>query len=185
MPTSNTPVTELLRAWRAGKADALPQLTNEVYAQLRAMARQRIGSADGQTLNPTALVHETFLRLCDSDVDWRDRAHFFALAALHMRNLLVDHARARQAQKRGGDALHVTLGHAIDAHLDDSAELLVLDEALHSLQREDPRSGRIIELTYFGGLNRDEVAHVLDVSVPTVDRDLRFGRAWLKRRLAA
>lgn len=178
-----TPITALLHAWRDGDAGALSQLTELVYAHLRTLARQRLRGAEPSTLDPTALVHESFLRLCNAEVDWRDRAHFFALAALHMRNALIDHARARQADKRGGGALHVTL--APDAATAATPELLALDEALRRLESEDARTGKIIELTYFGGLNRDEIAHVLAVSVPTVDRGLRFGRAWLKRELAA
>ena len=183
MLTPQAPITELLRAWRAGQTAVLPQLTDLVYAELRRMAFRRLRAADADTLNPTALVHEAFLRLCESDIDWRDRAHFFALAALHMRNVLVDHARAQQAEKRGGGALHVTLTGGIDTPAEGTADLLAVDQALQRLEAEDARTGRVIELTYFGGLSRDEVAHVLDVSVPTVDRSLRFGRAWLRREL--
>ncbi len=184
MLTPQSPITELLRAWRAGQTAVLPRLTDLVYDELHRMAWRRLRAADAPTLNPTALVHEAFLRLCQSDVDWRDRAHFFALAALHMRNVLVDHARAQQAEKRGGGALHVTLTAAGADGADGSADLLALHQALQRLEAEDARTGKIIELTYFGGLNRDEVAHVLEVSVPTVDRGLRFGRAWLRRELA-
>lgn len=185
MLTPQSPITELLRAWRGGDSAVLPRLAELVYADLRRMAWRRVREADTPTLNPTALVHEAFLRLCEGDTDWRDRAHFFALAAMHMRNVLVDHARAQQAEKRGGGAVHVTLTGtaAHDAPPEGTADLLVLDEALRRLESEDTRTGRIIELTYFGGLNRDEVALVLEVSVPTVDRGLRFGRAWLKREL--
>lgn len=184
MLTPQTPITALLHAWRDGDAGALPQLTELVYAHLRTLARQRLRGSEPSTLDPTSLVHESFLRLCNADVDWRDRAHFFALAALHMRNVLIDHARARDADKRGGGAVHVTLT-ADAASASATPELLALDAALRRLEDEDARTGKIIELTYFGGLNRDEIAHVLAVSVPTVDRGLRFGRAWLKRELAA
>ena len=179
-----TPITALLHAWRDGDAGALPQLTELVYAHLRTLARQRLRGTETSTLDPTVLVHESFLRLCNADVDWHDRAHFFALAALHMRNVLIDHARARGADKRGGSAVHVTLT-ADAASTVATPELLALDAALRRLEDEDARTGKIIELTYFGGLDRDEIAHVLAVSVPTVDRGLRFGRAWLKRELAA
>ena len=110
---------------------------------------------------------------------------FFALAALHMRNVLVDHAREQQAQKRGGGLIHVTLTGEADVAQAGTADMLVLNQVLQRLEAEDARTGRIIELTYFGGLNRNEVAHVLEVSVPTVDRGLRFGRAWLRRELSA
>ena len=165
----------------------LPRLTELVYAQLRQMASQRLRRGDTPTLTPTALVHEAFLRLRDSTIDWRDRAHFFALAALHMRNVLVDYARAQAAEKRGGGLVQVTLTGALahEPQVERAADMLMLDEALKRLEAEDARTGKIIELTYFGGLNRDEVAHVLDISVPTVDRGLRFGRAWLRRELEA
>jgi len=162
----------------------LPRLTELVYAQLRQMASQRLRRGDTPTLTPTALVHEAFLRLQDSTIDWRDRAHFFALAALHMRNVLVDYARAQHADKRGGHLLQVTLTGAIAQDTQaEHADVLLLDQALRRLEAEDARTGKVIELTYFGGLNREEVAHVLGISVPTVDRGLRFGRAWLRREL--
>jgi RNA polymerase sigma factor (TIGR02999 family) len=172
MPDAQTQITELLHAWRADEPGSLPKLTELVYAQLRQMASNRLGRSHGSTLTPTALVHEAFLRLCDTDIDWRDRAHFFALAALHMRNVLVDHARSQQASKRGGDQVQVTLTGALapDASSERAADILVVDQALRKLEAEDARTGKVIELTYFGGLNRDEVAHVLDISVPTVDR---------------
>lgn len=185
MPMPQSPITELLHAWRSGQAAALPRLTELVYADLQHMARQRLRGAGAQTLNPTALVHEAFLRLCQNDIEWQDRAHFFALAALHMRNVLVDHARAQQAQKRGGNVVQVTLTGNDNAASADNADLLVLDQLLRRLESEDARTGKIIELTYFGGMQREEVAHVLELSVPTIDRCLRFGRAWLKRELSA
>lgn len=186
MLSPQTPVTELLHAWRGGDSGALSQLTRLVYAQLRDMAGKRLYRANAAvTLSPTALVHEAFVRLCADATDWRDRAHFFALAALHMRNVLVDHARAQQAHKRGGGAVRVTLTGERAGAADTGTELLALHEAMQRLEGEDARTGRIIELTYFGGLDRNEIAHVLDVSVPTVDRGLRFGRAWLRRELSA
>jgi RNA polymerase sigma factor (TIGR02999 family) len=180
----SSPITELLRAWRAGQTAVVPQLTALVYDELHRMAKRRLAANSAPTLNPTALVHEAFLRLAESDIDWHDRAHFFALAALHMRNVLVDYARSRAAGKRGGGVVHVTLTGTTPDSGDDTADLLALHQALERLEGEDARTGKIIELTYFGGLNRDEVAHVLAISVPTVDRGLRFGRAWLRRELA-
>jgi RNA polymerase sigma factor (TIGR02999 family) len=186
-PSGN--ITVLLKAWQGGDRAAFERLSASVYDELRSMARRRLASErGGHTLQPTALVHEAYMRLVDGDVDWRDRAHFFATAALHMRSVLVDHARARLADKRGGGALRVTLdersaGASGDADAD--ADFLALDEALRTLEREDPRTAKVIELTYFGGLKREEIAHVLEVSVPTVDRGLRFGRAWLKQSLGA
>jgi RNA polymerase sigma factor (TIGR02999 family) len=182
MGTSEPAITELLHAWREGDEQVLPQLTQIVYAQLRRMAANRLGGAN-QTLTPTALVHEAFLRLCDANIDWRDRAHFYALAALHMRNVLVDYARAQHAEKRGGQFVQVTLTDASEPLGESGFDLMLLDQAMQRLERDDARTGKIIELTYFGGLNRDEISHVLDISIPTVDRGLRFGRAWLRREL--
>ena len=184
MSTGPAQITHLLHAWRGGDSAVLPRLTELVYAQLRQIASRRLRGANTPTLTPTALVHEAFLRMYDSEIDWRDRAHFFALAALHMRNVLVDHARAQAADKRGGHLLQVTFTAAVAQDAPgDQADMLQLDQALRRLEAEDARTGRIIELTYFGGLNREEVAHVLGISVPTVDRGLRFGRAWLRSAL--
>jgi RNA polymerase sigma factor (TIGR02999 family) len=152
-------VTVLLRRWRGGDADALDRLL--------------------------PLVNEALLRLIEGEVDWRDRAHFMAIAALKMRAVLVDHARARSADKRGGDAVHVTLSQA-DGMGSGGPELevLALHEGLKKLAGQDERAARTIEMAYFGGLEREEIAEALGVSVPTVDRDLRFGKAWLNKTLS-
>jgi RNA polymerase sigma factor (TIGR02999 family) len=183
---ASSDITVLLKAWQGGDRAAFDRLSASVYDELRSMARRRLSSERGEhTLQPTALVHEAYMRMVDGDVDWRDRAHFFATAALHMRSVLVDHARTRLADKRGGGALRVTLDErSAGAAADADADFLALDEALRTLESEDPRTAKVIELTYFGGLKREEIAHVLEVSVPTVDRGLRFGRAWLKQSLA-
>lgn len=156
-----------------------------LYDTLRTMAVARLkGESAEQTLNPTALVHEALIRLIGSDTDWRNRAHFLALAALHMRSVLVDQARARLADKHGGGATRVTLSHAQAVHdAQIEVDLLALDQALEQLKRQDQRSARIVEMSYFAGMQREEIAHVVGVSVPTVDRDLRFARAWLNRAL--
>lgn len=183
---NSSDITVLLKAWQGGDRLAFQQLSAAVYEQLRDMARRRLaGERQVQTLQPTALVHEAFLRMVDAGVDWRDRAHFFATAALHMRSILVDHARARLADKRGGGALMVTLDERARQQEQAEADFLELDDALRSLEQEDPRTAKVIELTYFGGLKREEIAHVVDASVPTVDRCLRFGRAWLRQALSA
>jgi len=148
------------------------------------MARGRLAGRGPATLNPTALVHEAVARLIGASGDFASRAHFFALAALQMRAVLVDHGRRHAADKRGGGAIQVTLddglvataGGEVDAFLD-------LHDALEALARDDARGARVIELTYFGGLSASECAVVLGVSVATVERDLAFGRAWLKRAL--
>ena len=137
----------------------------------------------GHTLQPTALVHEVYGRLVDADVAWQDRAHFYALAARMMRRLLVDHAKARSAAKRGG-GLRVTLDEASLPAGDADAELLDLDEALTALAELDPRKAELIQLQYFGGLSFREMEAVTGLSSSTLDRDLRMARAWLKDRLS-
>ncbi len=179
-------VTRLLHAWHAGDRDALEKLMPQLYDVLRAMAVARIRrEGPAQTLNPTALVHEALIRLIGSDVDWKSRSHFLALAALHMRTVLVDQARGRQSDKHGGGDVRVTLSQA-DVGQDGQMELdlLALDQALHRLQEHDERSARIVEMSYFAGMHREEIAEAIGVSVPTVDRDLRFARAWLNQALS-
>jgi len=184
------PLTQLMHDWRQGDEAAAALFSQQVYAELRAMARARMAAEpEGVTLQPTALVNEAYLRLLQGAGELRDRVHFFATAALHMRAILVDHARARRAEKRGGDLLRVTLDERLVDRLPDPGaaepDLLQLEDALASLESEDPRSARVIELTYYGGLSREEIALALQCSVPTVDRALRFGRVWIKRALSA
>jgi RNA polymerase sigma factor (TIGR02999 family) len=179
-------LTRLLHEWRAGDAASRDCLLAQVYDTLRGMASARLrrGFA-GHTLQPTAVVNEALLRLLGADTDWEDRAHFFALAALKMRAVLVDHARARAAEKRGGDAAMLTLSHA-DREVGEAVEyeVLALHQALEQLATRDERAARGLEMAYFGGMERREIACVLGVSVPTVERDLRFARAWLNQQLA-
>ncbi len=182
-------ITRLLHGWRGGDPDAGDQLFDEVYEALRGMAVARLGHGRGDvTLRPTSLVHEALLRMLGRDVGFADRAHFFALAALKMRAVLVDHARANVAAKRGGGAINLTLSHVdeSDSHVDDigNCDVLALHQALVRLSEHDHRAGRAVEMVYFGGMSHEEIAVVLEVSVPTVDRDLRFAKAWLNRQLA-
>jgi RNA polymerase sigma factor (TIGR02999 family) len=178
-------LTVLLQAVRSGDRAAFGEFSAAVYQQLRVMAGSRLSREPaGHTLQPTALVHEAYLRLIDHRSDWKNRAHFFATAALHMRSILVDHARARLADKRGGGAIRVTLDERL-ADTGTETDFLALDEATRALEADDARTAKVIELTYFGGMTRDEIGEVLGVSVPTVDRALRFGRAWLRHALAA
>lgn len=178
-------ITQLLHAWRGGDRAALGTLMPSLYAALRRAAAGRLDGESEITLNPTGLVHEALLRLLDADVDFNSRAHFLGLAALHMRSILVDRARARLASKRGGGAVHVTLGAAGDAVAADSAfDLLALDQSLHQLHEQDERAARVMEMHCFAGMQREEIAVAIGISVPTVDRDLRFARAWLNRALA-
>jgi RNA polymerase sigma factor (TIGR02999 family) len=178
-------ITGLLHAWRDGDRDALAAAMPGLYEELRRMAAARLRSEREATLSPTGLVHEALLRLLGSDADFDSRAHFLGVAALHMRSVLVDQARARLAAKRGGGALKVTLdGHdeAVGGQVE--LDLLALDQALQQLAAHDRRAARVMEMTCFAGMRHDEVAAAVGVSVPTVERDLRFARAWLNRALA-
>jgi RNA polymerase sigma factor (TIGR02999 family) len=178
--------TRLLHAWRGGDGEALAALLPRVYDALREIAAARLRSREGHTLQPTALVHEALLRLIGGAPDWHDRVHFLAVASLRMRAVLVDHARAQAAAKRGGGAQAVTLSAWEGAQTGtDGVEVLALHAALEHLAGHDERAARIVEMTYFGGMERTEVAAALGLSVPTVDRDLRFAKAWLNRALAS
>lgn len=165
---------------------AREQLFEALYSDLMLVARSRLFNHTNGTLQPAALVNESLLRLLGSEVDYKDRAHFIAVAALKMRSVLVDHLRARSADKRGGDMVQLTLSHARDVQDgdDDGYDVMALHQALNQLSELEPRAASMVELTYFGGMSRDEIAMVLGVSAPTVDRDLRFARAWLNRQLA-
>jgi RNA polymerase sigma factor (TIGR02999 family) len=180
-------VTRLLADLEAGQPGAETELLPLVYAELRRVAagymrRER----PGHTLQATALVHEAYIQLVDQTrVTWRNRAHFFAVAAQIMRRILVDHARAHRAQKRGGDARKLTLEEAIGVFGGRDVALEALDDALSTLCQLDPRQGRIVELRFFGGLTIDETAEVLGVSAPTVEREWRMARAWLHSQLSA
>jgi len=179
-------LTVLLHGWRAGDVAARDRLLEQVYDTLRGMASARLRRSDGaRTLQPTAVVNEALMRLLGGETDWEDRAHFFALAALKMRAVLVDHARARAADKRGGDATLLTLSHA-ERQAAGIAEydVLALHQALQRLAERDERAARGLEMAYFGGMEQREIACVLGVSVPTVERDLRFARAWLNQQLS-
>lgn len=181
--------TQLLNSWRSGEEGARDRLLQQAYGALHEMAKARMGSGGNDvTLRPTVLVHDALLRLIEHVPDCRDRAHFFALAALKMRAVLVDHARARAAGKRGGGGINLTLSHA-DAIAQEgsgtgSIDVLALHQALDDLAGCDARAARAVEMVYFGGMTNAEVAMVLAVSTPTVERDLRFARAWLNRRLS-
>ena len=155
-----------------------------MYAELhRIAARHLRGENTGNSLQTTALIHEAFLKLMDAKVEWADRNHFFAVAARAMRRVLVDHAKSRRRQKRGGGAIDVSLVEEIHQPNGRAADILGLDEALTRLAAHDPRKAHAIELHYFGGLSYEEVAAATGVSPATVDRDLRFAKAWLCREL--
>jgi RNA polymerase sigma factor (TIGR02999 family) len=187
MPSFSPPdVTALLRAWRDGDPAAIDQLLAVVYRDLHRQAERYMrAQPPGHTLQATGLVHEAYLRLVNREpVDWNSRGHFFAVAAKAMRSILVDHARARGAAKRGGGADPLTL-EDVDAVAGDEVAVLELDEALSRLAQLDPRKSSLVELRYFGGLSIEETAEVLGLSAATVKRDWRLARAWLRRELAA
>ena len=180
-------VTVLLRAWHAGDEDAYRQVSSILYAELRSQAANYVRRRrPGDTLQTTALVHETFLRLAAAhQVDWQDRNHFLAVAARTMRRLLVDLARAHGSAKRGARAVHLPLDSGVAADNPAPLDLLALDEALEALATFDARKVRVIELRFFAGLTVEETAQVLDVSPDTVARDWRMARTWLLRALDA
>lgn len=177
-------MTGLLLAWRAGDDEALGRLTPVVHQELQRIARRCLrGERAGQSLQATALVHEAYLRLIDAqNVDWQNRAHFLAIAARLMRRILVDRARSRRYQKRGGGALHVTLADGFVSS-ERSRDLVALDAALEELAEVDQRRCQVVELRFFGGLSVNETAAVLSVSPETVMRDWKLARAWLRRSL--
>ncbi|WDS37674.1 ECF-type sigma factor [Pseudoxanthomonas sp.] len=181
-------LTRLLWKWQQGQdPSAGEHLMSLVYPALRGMAAARMAEASSRDvlLQPTMVMHEAMLRLLGSEVRFHDRAHFFAMAALKMRSVLVDHARATLARKRGGDLVQVTLSQAEMAAAGGAEyHVLALHEALEDFSTIDPRAAKAIEMSYFAGMTQNEIALVADVSVPTVERDLRIARAWLKRRLA-
>lgn len=173
-------ITQLLIAWRAGDASAGERLISRLYAELHAIAARHVRDEHAAaTLQPTALVHEAYLRLAGSDVDWESRRHFLATAARTMRHVLVDHARARLRDKRGAGAVNVTLEDVASDEGTDPIDVIALDTALERLAAIDERKARAVELHYFAGLDYDEVARALDVSPATVHRDLRFAKSWL------
>jgi len=179
-------LTRLLQDWRGGDVAARDLLFAQVYETLRAMAAARLGArSSNRTLQATSLVHEALIRLIGSEVDWQDRAHFYALASLKMRSVLVDEARAQAASKRGANPVLLTLSHAdLQGGQTVGFDVLALHDALDRLAARDPRSARAVEMAYFGGMEQREIACVLEVSIPTVERDLRFARAWLSQQLS-
>ncbi len=182
--SSETPteeITQLLAAWRDGDRDALDRLVPRVYGELRRVADRYLRrERSDHTLQPTALVHEAYLRLTGAERPaWRDRLHFYAVAAQVMRRILVDHARAHRAEKRGGGVRLLPLDEGAAAVGERAVELVALDDALVTLAKIDPRKARIIELHYFAGLTVAETAEVLDRSISTVVLEARLARAWL------
>ena len=178
-------VTQLLKAWTAGDERALEKLTPMVYRQLhRAAQRCMAGERPGHTLQTTALVNEVYVRLVDcQQINWQDRAHFFAVSAQLMRRILIDFARSRGFQKRGGGVPHVSLDEAPSVCHEPDTNLVGLDDALHALAAVDERKSKVVELRFFGGLSVEETAEVLGVSADTVLRDWKLAKVWLLREL--
>jgi RNA polymerase sigma factor (TIGR02999 family) len=186
MSESPQEVTKLLARWGQGDPNALAALTPLVYNELRRLAKSYLRrERPDHTLEGTALVHEAYLRLVDqrSGIEWRNRNHFYALAAELIRRILVDHARARVAAKRGGDAFKLSLSDAMEPADEKDVDLVALDDALALLARNDPQQGRIVELRYFAGLTIEETADALEISPATVKRDWAVAKAFLKREM--
>jgi RNA polymerase sigma-70 factor (ECF subfamily) len=184
-PVSPHRVTQLLQQWSHGDNSALAELTPLVYDELRRLAHHFMeGQSPDHTLQTTALVNEAYLRLADqTNPNWQSRAHFFAVAARAMRQILVSYARSNRAQKRGGGALTIELDKAVILSPEQSKEIVDLDEALERLAALDSRKARVVELKFFGGLNYDEIAEVLKIARRTARRDWEFARIWLYKEL--
>jgi RNA polymerase sigma factor (TIGR02999 family) len=185
MADARDDVTEVLEQLKAGDSRAADRLLPLVYDEFRALARHYLAQERmNHTLQPTALVHEAYLKLVDQTrVDWQGRSHFFAVAAQAMRRILVDHARSRQREKRGGGRPRVTLDEAVALSPQKDEDVLALDEALEKLAALDARQAKVVELRFFGGMSVEEVAEALGVSKRTVEGDWTFARAWLSREL--
>lgn len=178
-------VSQLLRDWSNGDDSALQELMPLIDKELRLVAHRFMRRENpGHTLQTTALVNEAYLRLVDQRVDWRNRSHFFGIAAGLMRRILIDHARSQVKIKRGGGAHHVALDEALTIAKERSEDLVALDEALNRLDEFDERKGKVVELRFFGGLSVEETAEVLQVSPVTVMRDWSMAKAWLHRELS-
>lgn len=182
---SDPSITQLLRDWVDGDQRSLDELTPLVYSQLHDIAARVFRSErPDHTLQATALVNEAYVRLVDAEVEWKDRSHFFALAARMMRRILVDHANARLAGKRGAGAKKLPLDDVIVVSPELGEDVLNLHEALEELAFQDDRKAQILELHYFGGLTYEEMKEVLELSTSTLDREMRFAKAWLRTKLA-
>lgn len=183
--TADQNITEWLAAWRQGDEAAHEALIEGLYSELKVIAlREFAKERQNHTLQPTAIINEALLRISGADIDWGDRCHFLAIMTSTMRRVLVDHARGRQRQRRGGDAIHVTFSEGAIPDTE-TPELLDLIRALEALREIEPRKADIVEYHYFGGMNYAEIAHVTELSEATVHRELRFSRSWLQKHLSA
>lgn len=186
LDTLSPEITTLLRSWSSGDVQAGSDLLEKVYRDLRTQAARYLRRERSDiTYQPTALVNEVYLKLNEQDrIQWQSRSHFFAISAQLMRRILVDHARARQSLKRGGDQMRVPMEIAMDSANVRPRELLALDDALKELATVDPMKSQLVEMRFFGGLQFQEIAKVLDISTATVNRHWRVARAWLYRRMS-
>jgi RNA polymerase sigma factor (TIGR02999 family) len=180
-------ISVILKDWSGGNRASADVLLTLVYDELRKIAGKYLRKErSGHTLQPTALVHEAYMKMIDiSDINWQDRAHFFAVSANVMRHILVDHARAKLADKRGGDSERIALEDAISLSNEPNVDLLAVDEALNELAQFDEQQSRIVELRFFGGLTIEETAHVAGISPATVKREWAMAKAWLHRKLSS
>src|SRR4028118_290462 len=186
--SEHTDITQLLIEWNGGDESALEQLMPLVYGELHQIARRHLRrESPERTLQTTALVHEAYLRLIDQTrANWQNRAQFFGVAANMMRRILIDHARKRVRDKRGGGAIKLSLDDgSVDVSDERASELVALDEALEKLAAQDADKARLVELRYFGGLSIEETAEVLGVSIATVNRQWRLAKAWLYKEISA
>lgn len=182
--SQHTEVTRLLAAYNSGDQQALEQLLPLVYNELRKLAGSYLRrERAGHTLEPTALVHEAYLRLVNQEIEWQNRAHFFGVAAQMMRRILVDHARKHQADKRGSGGAKIALDEAINLSDERASDLIALDDALTALHEIDPEKCRMVELRYFAGLSVEETAQALGISVPTFVRKWKTTKAWLYHQI--
>lgn len=178
-------ITCLLGRWRAGEPEAASQLMDLVYRELHRIAAREMRREHGEhTLQTTAVVHEAYLRICRSEpIDWKDRAHFYAVAAQQLRRVLVDHARRVHSEKRGGDVVKLSLWDSDGPAIGMDERVLVVDQALGRLESLDPRAAKVVELRFFGGLSEAEAAEALQISVATLKRDWEFAKTWLAGQL--
>jgi RNA polymerase sigma-70 factor, ECF subfamily len=185
MPPETENITLMLQQLRCGNEDAVSRLVPLLYNELRRLASNYLRKErPNHTLQATALVNEAYLHLVDQkDVDWKNRSHFFGIAAQQMRRILVDYARSHHAAKRGGSARRISLDHVATVSKEDPGAILVVDETLNRLATLDPRQARIVELRVFGGLAGEEIAELLGISPATVKRDWALARAWLTREM--
>ena len=181
--SSDRALTVLLRAWQAGDQAALARLMQQSIADLQRIASSRLRGAETPSLASHDLLQEALIKVMESPPEWQNRSHFFATMSLAMRSVLVDHARARQADKRGGQWQRLTYTLTSVGEESIVADLLTLDKLLTQLAALDARAAEVLQMTYFAGMERTDIATVLDISVPTVDRELRFARAWLSEQL--